>query len=287
MLGETLASAGMKAFGTFLSKLAADHAARMLAPDREEHIRTNIAPHMEATFKRCLAIKTLLNPHQPANFLSIYATQRFKLGGQELDHYALIERMRRMANNFIVTGTGGSGKSMFMRYLWLSLFENSEGRIPIFIELRALNALSSVNIESYLHHTLSEGKSRITARDFRKKLEAGDIFVIFDGFDEVSHELRDGIQGAIMDLAKNYPHLKIVVSSRNDDRFASWTTFHVAEVAPMHMEDVVELVTKAEFDASAKSKFTRMVKAHLYQKHRSFMSNPLLASMMLLTDVTP
>jgi len=173
---------------------------------------------------------------------------------------------------------------MFMRYLWLSLFVESHGRIPLFIELRNLNTVSQFDIEAYLFHSLTRGKSTLSVGQFKKGLAEGEFIVILDGFDEVSHQMRERVQRAIMNLVEDYDRITVVISSRPDERFASWTTFEVASVSPLERRDTVELINKAEFDEDYKSKFIKKIEDDsFYMQHRSFLSNPLLSSMMLLT----
>jgi NACHT domain len=275
-----------KGFVELITKLATDHAARLLdpSPNRIAKIKTNLTPHIESTFKRCNTIKTLLNPSSPANFLSIYATQRFHCDGNTIDHYGMVDYVRSKENNVIVTGTGGSGKSMFTRYLWISLFVHSEGRIPLYLELRNLNTVSKIDLRSYIFHSISQGAGSISEHDFKANLERGDFIIILDGFDEVSYEKREEVQAAIMSIAENFTSTKLVVTSRPDGRFTSWTSFHVIDVAPLEKKDVIQLIQRAEFDPHLKTRFAKKISDDgLFEKHQSFLSNPLLSSMMLLT----
>jgi hypothetical protein len=286
VIDSALLAAAAKGFSSTLGKLAAEHAIRAAinSPERVERLRSDITPHLEATYNKCITIKTLLNPYTPADFLSIYATQRFSRGNIILDHYDFVELIKKKEKNTIITGTGGSGKSMFMRYLWLSIFVDGDGKIPIFAELRNINSVNVPDLVSYLYHTLSQGASSITLKKFNAMLESGDFVIILDGFDEVNLDKRQVVQSAIIELSEIYPALKLIVSSRPDDRFVSWPSFHVSSVAPMQKKDVLELVQKAEFDPVHKEKFYKKVKSgDLYPRHESFLANPLLASMMLLT----
>lgn len=281
---ETVTTAAIQGFSGLLTKLATDHAARLASPEKAERIKTDLTSHMESTFKRCRYIKTLLNPNEPAEFLDIYATQRFRRNSIEYDQYGLVEFIRHKQNNVVVTGTGGSVKSMFMRYLWLSLFVNHGGRIPLFIELRAMNALSQVSLTDFLYYVLSVGRASISRKDFAKNLKRGDFMVLLDGFDELSSDLRERIQTEIIDFSIAYPKVGITVSGRPDERFSSWNSFTVVTVAPLHKSDVLELIKRAPFDEVSKNKFHTKVKSTaFYAKQKGFLENPLLASMMLLT----
>ncbi len=286
MLEAGLVGAAAKGFSASLGKMLAEHAVRSAIGSAEkiEKVRTDISPYVEATFNKCSTIKTLLNPQTPANFLSIYATQRFSVENKIIDQYDFVEIIKTRLDHIIITGSGGSGKSMFMKYLWLSLFENGNGRIPIFIELRNMSGGKYSNYEEYIRSILCGGRSSISSKDFLAKLSNGDVVLLFDGFDEVSAAHSEEIQKFIIELSDNYPKTKIVISSRPDDRFVSWPSFYVSSVSSMRKSDVVELVEKAEFDPTYKKLFlSKIEKEELYEKHNSFMENPLLASMMLLT----
>lgn len=163
-MSEILAAEIAKGLPSLLSTLVSNHLKRPSnngKEHREENIRTFISPHIEATFKKCINIKTLLNPNEPVDFLSIYSAQKFDLSDNLIDQYGFVEAIKQSSNNYILTGTGGSGKSIFTKYLWLSLFNDSNGKIPLFIELRNLN-VSSPDLVSFLRNTVTQGKATIS-----------------------------------------------------------------------------------------------------------------------------
>lgn len=281
-----IATAGALAGPAFQSALTSFLAGRInkaFSFASAERVKNDLAPHLENTFKRCIRIKTLINPATQSDFLSIYSTQRFTFRDQELDQFDLVENLKDGPKHVIVTGTGGAGKSMFMKYLWLSLFVAGDGKIPIFVELRNLNKITQADIVPYLFYTLTRGKSRLSIESFRRGLERGEFYVILDGYDELSDSLRDKVQQSIMELAEDYDTTTVIVSSRPDEKFASWANFDVVEVAPLTRDDTVELIERVDFDDTIKDRFIEKVKLNdFYVKNRSFLSNPLLASMMLL-----
>ena len=277
------AGAGGLAFQAGLNKLAENYADRINGHIKPNEITTDLKPHLEATFERCTRIKTLLSGQEPSDFLAIHSTQRFNIKRLNVDHYDLVDRIRSTGQHMIITGSGGTGKSMFMRYLWLSLFIHSDGRIPIFVELRNINSFSTPDIIQYVYHTITQNRSSISQDNFKQALWDGELIVILDGFDEVAYQKREPVQRSIMELSENYPKSKIVISSRPDENFASWTSFHVASVGDLRKEDALELIQKADFEDAAKERLSKAIeKSGFYSKHKSFLVNPLLASMMLL-----
>lgn len=62
----------------------------------------------------------------------------------------------------------------------------------------------------------------------------------------------------------------------------SWPNFNVVKISSLEESECVELLERAPFDEEARARFVDAVKSSIYEKHRTFLSNPLLASMMLL-----
>jgi len=152
----------------------------------------------------------------------------------------------RDGNSTIILGAGGGGKSMFMRYLWLSYFEKSDGKIPFFLELRNINSLSHKSFEDFIYHTIVKSGSAIRQQDFRASLKAGEIILFLDGFDEINFDRRDAVQERILELHDNNPNLTIVVTSRSDERFIGWHGFTVARVMPLSRDNSRLLIERAE-----------------------------------------
>lgn len=106
---------------------------------------------------------------------------------------------------------------------------------------------------------------------------------MFDGYDELARDKRESIAKQILELAANNPECTIVISSRPDDLFQSWQAFSTFNVQPLTQEQVLSLIEKIKYDDDAKKKFSERIKRDLWNRHRSFLSSPLLATMMLMT----
>lgn len=181
----------------------------------------------------------------------------------------------------VVTGGGGSGKSMLMRHLFLDTLETKE-RVPVFLELRELNQ-TQIPLLEFLEETLRSNKFGLDHEYILKALKAGHFVIFLDGFDEVALSIRKDLTKEIQQLAKSYDQNLIVVSSRPDNEFTGWSSFTTLVVNPLNVGQACELVEKLPFDDELKSKFLLDLKNELFEKHESFLSNPLLLSIMLLT----
>jgi hypothetical protein len=227
-------------------------------------------------------MKTLMNPDEPTNLLARYVGLNFKCGSRTFDDFATIEEIRTR-KRVVISGTGGGGKTIFTKYLWLAFFERPNGRIPVFIELRQLNELNSDDLMTLIYHSIVSTHSAVPRETFDRGVRTGLFTFILDGFDEVSLDKKIKAEKQILELGQNNPECIVVVSGRPDDKFDSWQTFSNFRVQPLKRPQVEELISKLEFDKTTKKKFLARLKADLYTKHKSFLSTPLLATLMLLT----
>lgn len=165
----------------------------------------------------------------------------------------------------------------------MAVFIRESGRKdPFFIELRNVNQFSGNNLLTYIYHSILQQKSQVGESAFLRAVHGGEFVFLLDGFDEIVVEKRIELERSIVEMAENNPKLTIVISGRPDDRFDGWHSFHKFNVLPLSKRQVISLLTNSDFDSSVKRRFIQKVKDGLYETHRSFLSNPLLASMMLI-----
>lgn len=184
----------VQGFGGLLANLLTKYVSnesRSIKKDVNE-IRQSLDAHLEATFIKCTKVKTILNGDKTADTLSIYVDQNFKFDGQEIDQYEFIDHIRD-GNSTIIQGVGGGGKSMFIRYLWLSYFEKSDGKIPLLIELRNLNKFSHDSMEDFIFYSIVKIGTKVTQGEVNGGLSRGEFVIFLDGFDEVNFDRRERI----------------------------------------------------------------------------------------------
>jgi hypothetical protein len=284
MSAETLlAQIVTQGFGGLLANLTTEYAKGISRKIKEskEDIKRDLKDHLENTFNKCVKVKTILNSDEPAETLSIYVDQSFKVKKTTIDQYSMVEKIRSDCS-VVIIGEGGGGKSMFMRYLWLSYFEKSDGKIPFFLELRSMNSLSHNNISDFIYHSIIKSGSSIRQSEFSSAMKEGEFVLFLDGFDEINFDRRDAIQDMIIELKDQNPKLTIVLTSRDDERFMGWTSFEQATVLPLPKEKSNELIQKANCSTDTKTKFLKRFD-FLWDGHSDFLSNPLLAYMMVVT----
>lgn len=238
--------------------------------------------YLDASYNRCRYFKTILNQVQPLEVTQYYVNNTLSCGNVDITDTELIDKLTNY-RHIIVTGLAGSGKSMFMKYLTVCRFENPRGYIPLFVELRQLNSITQKDLIEFIRASCTGQGYSITADQFKLALAAGTFIIILDGFDELNHEFRDDISKQILNLCQKYPDLTIVISSRHDERFGGWAPFHVFNVDAMTKKQTLQLISTLEYDPGVKKRFYKEVNSRLYDSHTSFLSSPLLTTIMLLT----
>jgi hypothetical protein len=134
-----------------------------------------------------------------------------------------------------------------MRHLFLALAHGNTNAMPIFVELRGINNLASPKIMPYVYHTIKAPGATITEKQFERGVKDGAIYLILDGFDEVSLDHRSRLETELVDLQRNNSEMVVIVTSRHDERLASWQNFAMFSVLPMKKKEVVELIKKLPY----------------------------------------
>ena len=181
----------------------------------------------------------------------------------------------------IVTGSGGCGKTMLMRHFLVSSIRE-RGKIPVLVELRQLNN-SDDSLQDTVMETLQANGLDVDKKFMKLAFEAGHFCLLLDGFDELLNQLREPVIQQIHQFHEIYPQNWIFVSSRPDAKLEGLIGFSSFVVDPLDLDKAVELVQKLPFDDPVKDRFIDSLFNGLYKEHQSFLSNPLLLSIMLLT----
>jgi len=245
-------------------------------------LRIGFSDYLNLSYERCRLFKTILNPNQPLDLVSNYVHVSLTCGSEKLDDDELITELAKR-KHIVVVGLAGSGKSMFMKYATICKFENPVNGVPLFVDLRKINPLSEKNLLTYIRTSCSNPTSNITKERFDLALKCGAFSLFLDGFDEIDYEARDEIQKQLLEIKGRFSKVSIVVSSRPDDRFGSWLSFYVFEVDRLSKKQTLSLIRGFDYDAGVKKRFAQEVTSRLYDSHTSFMSSPLLTTIMLLT----
>ena len=156
------------------------------------NLQIGFSDYLRVSYDRCRSVKTLLSQDKPLVLLDIYVHLHLECKDDIIEDDDLIANLESYGH-LVITGLAGCGKSMFMRYLTLCRFENGHGKIPLFVELRQLNSLTSKHLLTYIHKSSALAGNRVTYDQFELALRTGGMLLILDGFDEIDFAHRDEI----------------------------------------------------------------------------------------------
>lgn len=217
---------------------------------------------------------------KPADFYDYYVSTAVSCGAVYLDSPGILQIVNH-SDRVVIAGTGGCGKSVFMRHLFLDCIKQMK-YVPILIELRDLND-SARSVEDLIFYTLENGGFDVGGSFVRRSMEHGNFCFLFDGYDELIESRRIEVSDYIKEISLRFSGCPVIVSSRPDERFHGWGQFSIFSVRPLSKKAAILLIKKLPVIDEVKSKFLRELDERLYEEHQSFLSNPLLLSIMLLT----
>jgi predicted NACHT family NTPase len=244
------------------------------------HVFKTYQTYLNCVAARYSKAKTFLVRAEAVSLYDFYVPCSLSIGGT-LYRQPSFNQVTRRSRFIVITGGAGTGKSVLMRHLFLTALE-SQGKVPVFIELRELNKTSK-SLMKFVQSTLKENHFTLDDDYIQKALQRGHFAFFLDGFDELSRKRRASCSKEIQTIGKQYDKNVIVVSSRPDYESFGWQDSSNFNIEPLTSDQACDLVTKTPFDEKLKSKFLKDLRSGLFHDHSSFLSNPLLLSIMLLT----
>lgn len=239
--------------------------------------------YLNETRRKNSRIKTIIYRRVPQDLYSFYECIGVNYKGNIINTDS-ITNLIDIDSKIIITGTGGMGKSILFKHLFLNTIEKTNF-IPVLLELRTFNNMEIKDISIYneIYKTLCENGFVLDEKYFQYSMEKGGYIIFLDGYDEVNREKTGKIRSEIESISSKYNRNKFLVSSRPSDQFIGWSDFTEVTCSKLTKTQALSLINKIEFDESVKSTFYKELNDNLYKKYESFASNPLLLNIMLLT----
>lgn len=190
------------------------------------------------------------------------------------------------ADKIIVVGTGGAGKSMLMRYLFLDTVNRNAGDfVPIYMELSKVKSKEQIiDMCSFVRDSMdSYGKIDLSGDVFEYSLEQGGYVFLFDGFDEIKEELTISVIDALQKFSAKYPNNAFIISSRERLALQSLSAFQTVHSLTLSLDKAIALAEKFPGEQAKVSIFCENLRETWYNSHKEFAENPLLLTMMFIT----
>ena len=144
--------------------------------------------YLENATNRYNRVRTLATGPDPRSIIgddSIYVSIGVNYKGKEISTSSA-NNLLKISKDLLIIGTGGVGKSMLMRFLFLKSAEEQE-YIPILLELRKIDRQTTgkYSIMDLVFSCLQEFDAEIPRDQFEYSLRLGKYLFLLDGFDEV------------------------------------------------------------------------------------------------------
>lgn len=239
--------------------------------------------YLKNTVDKNSQIKTLIYPRVPKFLYLFYECPNVQYENKIIETSSA-QNILDISNKLIITGTGGIGKSLLLKHIFLHTAQYGY-YIPVLIELRKFNQLDVKEISLYaaIYQNLSDNGFRLDKKYFSYSLDAGGYVILLDGFDEVNRDKAQKVFEQIESFSQRYNKNHFVVSSRPSDRFMGWNDFHELSLCNLTKKQALNLIQKIDFDEAVKKPFSDALDTELFETYESFASNPLLLTIMLLT----
>lgn len=228
-------------------------------------------------------IKTILYRTEPKYIYDFFECPNLRKEKGSIIKGDSIDNILDVSNFVIIQGTGGIGKSTFLKHLFMDEV-SKKGWIPVFIELKDLNLINGeYEITDFVFQRLYDLGSTIKKEYMEYALQSGCFLFLLDGYDEIATDKKDVFFRKLDSFCDRFSDNHFIISSRPYSEFVEFQRFSVLTLCSLSKDQALSLVQKIEFDLEIKQRFLTALDESLYERHTSFASNPLLLNIMLLT----
>ncbi|WP_020482018.1 NACHT domain-containing protein [Methylomonas sp. MK1] len=181
-------------------------------------------------------IKTILDPDSIIDLEKIFFEKAITFRNQ-----IIVRTVNYFSSTHVlIEGGPGQGKSLYMR--WLCINEGAAcTHIPIFIEFRNLGYKESLKKE--LFRAMKDFGVNLSDDLFDFLAKSKKIVFILDGFDEIPNSERLRIARELETIARTYPDLRIIVSSRPDSGMGASVYFQKYIIETLSKSDQLDFVS--------------------------------------------
>jgi hypothetical protein len=244
-------------------------------------LRETFEAYFKSNFERCSQIRTIDQSAGARNLAEIFVDLRLKSRRDPIRSHELFAKICG-GSRCIITGKGGSGKSVLFKYFFLKHFVDDLGRIPLLIELRRFESSRHRTLMNLCEDTLLL-QSSLPSGVFKSLCGEGYFDFFFDGFDELKRSDKDAIESELLDLARRFPRCGVAVSGRDNRKFSTWEGFEDHIICDLNLDEIKSIVRTTTYDKATKERFITEIERGTLTDRMQLLATPLLANLFIMT----
>lgn len=257
---------------------------RVKAEFKKSQVRFRIAfqNYLSTSYNKYSKVKTILYNDEPIYLYEFFVCNELENDRFTIDTNEHIKDLLNISHYIIITGSGGIGKSMMMRHFLIKAIQDKT-YIPILLELRDYSDFPG-DFQEFIYHSLTALEFDLEMNYFQHGLSTGCFVFLLDGLDEVKSNRYLKLCKEIEYLCSRYKKNYYIITSRPGKGYESYfQQFTVLKCMEFTKEQSIMMINRLSYDYEIKQKFINYLRDKLYESHKTFASNPLLLTILLLT----
>jgi hypothetical protein len=243
---------------------------------KEKFIKINALKNLNKFYKNIddvAKVRTIYSPDEIFHIEDI-----FNKNAVSIEQVDKLENLSSFpAEHILIEAGPGYGKSFLLKYICVNEIRRGIV-IPVFIEFRRMNFEGDF-LNSLLNEFFKFG-IEIDNDIFEYLIDNNIITLIFDGFDEISSDKRDEVAEGLEQLARKYPTLKIIISSRPEYGLGSSYYYKKIKIKPLNFKSQESLVSNICNEGVSKDIISVI---HNNQFIGEILTSPLLVTLFVIT----
>ena len=253
-----------------------------------QFVSNRLLEHQVEEYRRSYYSKTLIHRANPIKLDDFYVPLRIsKSHGKNHISTDSVSSLFEKIKNLTIIGDAGSGKSTLVKSLIVNSVKEKY-KIPVKIELRYLNHYEH-GFYNYIINEIfkfeSLAKSDVIAN---RLLDSGKFIFFLDGFDELYVSDKSKLSKEIDSFIKRFNNNDFVIASRPEAGIYMFPMFSNYYICGLSESEVKEFISK-QMPSGEKEVADKIIEAIQKEEniaYHSFLANPLLLSMFILTFQT-
>lgn len=251
-------------------------------------VSNRLIEYQAEEYYRNLYSKTLLhrtNPKKLADFYQPLSIQNIETDlDSEKKETESVKKIFEENKNITIIGNAGSGKSTLIKYLFIACIKE-QFKIPIKIELRYLNDYNGNLIDYIKNNIFAFQKLAINDKIAERLLDSGKFLFFLDGYDELNKAIKEETTKEIDNLTSRFNKNNYLLTTRPHTGIELLPCFHNYRICDLIDKEINSFVEKQipSTEKELKEKIIEAIQKPENSQYDSFLRNPLLLSMFILT----